>query len=85
MSSITIAKPSRQQLEWQNMEVGLFIHFNIETYAPEWESPQSFENLPDPDVFNPVKLNTDQWMQAAKAIDAKYAILTAKHSAGFCI
>lgn len=85
MSSIAIAKPSRQQLEWQDMEVGLFIHFNIETYAPEWENPQSFENLPDPSVFNPVKLNTDQWMQAAKAIDAKYAILTAKHSAGFCI
>lgn len=85
MSSITIAKPSRQQLEWQDMEVGLFIHFNIETYAPEWESPQSFEGLPDPDMFNPVNLNTDQWMQAAEAIGAKYAILTTKHSTGFCL
>ncbi len=85
MNSVTIAKPSRQQLEWQDMEVGLFIHFNIETYAPEWENPQSFENLPDPDIFNPVKLNTDQWMQAAKAIGAKYAVLTTKHSTGFCL
>jgi alpha-L-fucosidase len=36
-----------------------------------------------PDVYNPKQLDTDQWMEAAKALGAKYAIFTATHEAGF--
>ena len=74
----------KRQLEWQDMEVGLFIHFNMETYAPDWNY-RSFKDYPDPNLFNPVSLDTDQWMHAAKAIGAKYAVLVAKHCSGFCI
>jgi len=78
-----VAKPTERQLEWHDMEIGLFIHFNMETYVGA--KKLDYNNLPDPDLFNPVRLDTDQWMQAAKAIGAKYAVLTAKHSSGFCI
>jgi len=37
----------------------------------------------EPGLFNPRKLNTDQWMEAAKAMGAKYAVLVAKHGSGF--
>lgn len=77
-----MAKPSAAQLAWQDMELGMFFHFDIITYAPGWNF-RSWKNLPDPDLYNPVDLDTDQWMEAAKAIGAKYAVFVAKHCSGF--
>ncbi len=34
-------------------------------------------------VYNPAKLDTDQWMEAAKAMGAKYCVFVAKHCSGF--
>jgi len=84
MSGVVLARPTRQQLEWQDMEIGLFIHFNMETYV-NYTTTDLFKELPSPDLFNPVRLDTDQWMKAAEAIGAKYAVLTVKHDSGFCI
>lgn len=39
----------------------------------------------DPRTFNPVKLNTTQWMDSITALGANIAILTAKHGCGFTI
>lgn len=77
-----IPKPSPEQLTWQDMEMGMFFHFDIVTYAPSWDF-RSWRDNPSPDVYNPVELNTDQWMEAAKAIGAKYAVFVAKHCSGF--
>jgi alpha-L-fucosidase len=79
-----LAKPTPIQLAWQDMEVGLFVHFDMFTYAPDWNW-RSFQDPPKPELFNPIKLDTDQWLEAAKAIGAKYAVLTAKHCQGFCL
>jgi len=79
-----LAKPTPIQLAWQDMEVGLFIHFDMFTYEPSWNW-RSFQNPPKPELFNPIKLNTDQWLEVGKAIGAKYAVLTAKHCYGFCL
>jgi alpha-L-fucosidase len=84
LSKSNMAKPNPIQLAWQDMEVGLFIHFNMFTYAPEWDF-RTFKDHPSPELFNPVKLDTDQWLEAGKAFGAKYAVLTAKHCSGFCI
>jgi alpha-L-fucosidase len=35
--------------------------------------------------FNPTKLNTDDWIKAAKEMGARYAILVAKHTSGFAL
>ena len=37
----------------------------------------------DYNIFNPTQLDTDQWIQAAKAAGAKFAVLTATHETGF--
>jgi len=83
LQSKPLPKPSQHQLEWQDMELGMFFHFDIPIYKPGWNW-RSWKDLPSPDVYNPAKLDTDQWMEAAKALGAKYAVFVAKHCSGFC-
>ena len=69
------------QQEFVDLQFGMFIHFNIPTFAPE--------DWPDPDlpaaVFNPRKLDCSQWARAAKSANMSYGCLTTKHHSGFCI
>ena len=74
-------KPSPQQVEWQDLEFGVLIHFGTNTYLDrEWG-----DGTADPQVFNPTQLNAEQWLRAAKAAGAKYVVLVAKHHDGFCL
>ncbi|MEN6426395.1 MAG: alpha-L-fucosidase [Phycisphaerales bacterium] len=77
-----LPKPSRQQARWQDMELGMFFHFDIPIYKPGWDW-RSWRDLPTPAMYNPARLDTDQWMEAAKAMGARYAVLVAKHCSGF--
>lgn len=77
--------PTPQQVEWINQEIGVIIHLDINIYAPESFDYAKNETLPPVSAFNPSKLNTDQWIRAAKAAGAKYAVLTAKHGTGFAL
>lgn len=77
--------PSAKQQEWIQNEIGVIIHLDINIYAPETFNYEKKETLPPLTVFNPSKLNTDQWILAAKSAGAKYAVLTAKHGTGFCL
>ena len=77
--------PSESQLNWADCEIGVLIHFDINIFKPEQFDYKKKETLPDLKKFNPSKLNTDQWIKAAKSAGAKYAILTAKHGTGFCL
>ncbi len=81
--------PTPEQLAWQDAELGMFIHFDIEVFDPQFTHAQpsngtrvSLGAIP-PSAFNPAKLNTDQWLQTAKDLGANYAVFTAKHSSGF--
>ena len=78
--------PSPKQLAWQNMELGMFFHLDMFTFKPGWnfrDDPAG--GVPPAEVFNPEKLDTDQWIATAQAFGAKYAVLTAKHCSGFCL
>ena len=77
--------PSPSHLEWADAEIGVIIHFDINVLAPSTFDYSKRETLPNPGVFNPTRLNTDQWLEAAKAAGARYAILVAKHGTGFCL
>lgn len=75
-------KPLAQlQQDFIDLRFGMFIHFNIPTYAgQDWPDPEK----PASD-FNPTKLNCDQWAKAAKSAGMTYGCLTTKHHSGFCI
>ena len=79
--NFTDVKPSPQQVEWQDLEFGVIIHFGPNTFMDrEWG-----DGTASPSVFNPTELNVDQWMRAIKASGAKYVVLVAKHHDGFCL
>ena len=68
---------------WEAWVYGMFIHFQMGTFvrAPgEWpvgDSPAS--------TYAPDKLDVDQWVSVARDAGMRYAVLTTKHTAGFCL
>ncbi|VTR31899.1 Alpha-L-fucosidase [Actinobacillus pleuropneumoniae] len=76
-----LAKPSPQQLAWQDMELGMFCHFGMNTFCDqEWG-----DGTDSPEIFNPEQLDARQWARTAKRAGFKYLVLTAKHHDGFCL
>ncbi|WP_066189712.1 MULTISPECIES: alpha-L-fucosidase [Gracilibacillus] len=81
MSNLEKMKPSTMQLAYQDWEYGLFLHFGLRTF---YEGYHDFDSRTmSPSAFNPTDLNCNQWVQAAKQANMKYAVLTAKHHDGF--
>jgi alpha-L-fucosidase len=74
-------RPTRAQLQWQEMEFYLFMHFGPNTFTDkEWGEGNEHE-----EIFNPTNLDCEQWCRIAKAAGAKGIIITAKHHDGFCL
>lgn len=72
---------SALQQDFVDLRFGMFIHYNIPTYMnQDWPDPDA-----SPALFNPTKLNCEQWADAAKAANMTYGCLTTKHHSGFCI
>ncbi len=80
-----IVKPNAKQLAWANSEIGVLIHYDLITYEPDYNWRSDWEYNPDPSIFNPDSLDTDQWILAAKEAGATYAVLVAKHCVGFSL
>jgi len=78
-----LVKPTPEQVAWQDLEMGMFYHFDIITFTDLNEGAWQGAGHLDPNLYNPVKLSTDQWMEAAKAMGARYSVFVAKHCTGF--
>lgn len=73
--------PTQKQIEFQNWELGVFVHYGIRTFYEghkDWDGQKM-----EPAQFNPQELNCDQWAETVKQAGFKYMVLTAKHHDGF--
>ncbi|GAX49208.1 alpha-L-fucosidase [Streptomyces olivochromogenes] len=74
-------RPTARQITWQNLGRTAFLHFGVNTFTGlEWGTGDE-----DPDVFQPVGLDTDQWARALRDGGFELAILTVKHHDGFVL
>lgn len=80
-----IVLPTESQINWADAELGALFHLDVQVFEPTYEWRKTRDYQPDPSVFNPKELDTDQWIKAAKSFGATYAILVAKHCSGFSL
>ena len=87
-----IAKPTRQQLEWHEMELGVLIHYCMEIYDPElgnvnhdWYKTDRVRTAIAPEKIHPAMLDPEQWVRSAAELGAKYAVLVTNHCTGFSL
>lgn len=74
------AIPSSDQLAWQDLEIGMFVHF----------APNTFQDKEGDDLSTPLSaidpdIDTDNWAQCAVNLGARYIVFVAKHQGGFCM
>ena len=68
---VNISIPNPKQLAWQQAEMGAVFHYDLHVFdEKKYEQNGLVGNrtnpVPDYQIFNPKKLNTDQWIKAAK-------------------
>ncbi len=72
---------AQRQQDFIDLRFGMFIHYNIPTYMDQdWADPEA-----SPSIFDPKKLDCNQWADAAKSANMSYGCLTTKHHSGFAI
>ena len=74
------AIPSADQLAWQDLEIGMFVHF----------APNTFQDKEGDDLSTPLSainpdIDTDNWAECAVNLGARYIVFVAKHAGGFCM
>ncbi len=72
---------AERQNEFLSWKFGMFIHFNVATFN-ERQWANGYE---DPATFAPTQLDCGQWADSAKTAGMKYAVLTVKHTGGWCL
>ncbi len=84
-----IAKPTKEQLAWQDMELGVIIHYCMEIYRPDlrgdWYKTEAVRTEIAPKTIHPTKLDPEQWVRSAAEMGAKYAVLVTNHCTGFSL
>ena len=82
-----IPLPTEAQLVWQNAEQVAVFHYDLHVFdgIKYNQAKNRITPIADYNIFNPEKLDTDQWIKVAKDAGCKIAILTATHETGFAL
>lgn len=73
--------PSERQVRFQELEFYAFVHFTVNTFTgQEWGDGRE-----EPQIFDPCKLDAEQWVKAIHSAGMRGLILTCKHHDGFCL
>ena len=78
--SSALALPTPAQRAWQDLEVGMFVHFGPNT----WQNREYDDRSLPPSAIMP-NVDAAQWADTAVALGANYVVLVAKHVGGFCL
>lgn len=65
---------------WEKLRFGAFVHFNDNTFFGK----EICKNT-DPVLFNPAEINFDDMMKTFSEAGIRYAVLTTRHTSGFCL
>jgi alpha-L-fucosidase len=74
------AVPSADLLAWQDLEIGMFVHF-----APNTWQDKEGDDLSTPLSAIDPEIDTDNWAECAVNLGARYVVFVAKHAGGFCM
>ncbi|KAF5080840.1 alpha-L-fucosidase [Petrimonas sulfuriphila] len=79
--------PTARQLRWAQAEFGVIFHYDLHVFDGKRydQAINRIHPVEDYNMFNPNELDTDQWIKAAKAAGARFAVITATHETGFAI
>ncbi len=79
--------PTPSQLAWQQAELGVVFHYDLHVFDNKKynQAVNRITPIADYNIFDSKQLNTDQWIQSAKAAGATFAILTVTHETGFAL
>jgi alpha-L-fucosidase len=75
-----LAVPTPEQAAWHDLEVGMFVHIAPQT----WQDTETDTMATPLEAIDPARLDTEQWVQVARSMGAKYLVFVAKHEGGFC-
>jgi beta-galactosidase len=86
VSELAVMGPARDIVKevqaWRKLKYGMFIHYGLSTFDGLEQTPGSSTPA---SLYKPADLDINQWLRVAKEAGMNYAILTAKHSSGFCL
>lgn len=84
---VKIPLPTSAQQQWQEAELTAIFHYDLHVSDGKVynQAINRITPIADINMFYPDQLDTDQWVQAAKTMGAKIAMITATHETGFAL
>jgi alpha-L-fucosidase len=80
LSEVSSNSADEKIKEWEGLRFGAFVSFNDNTSLED-----EFTKNTDAAKFNPINLDFDAMMSEFQKAGVKYAVLTARHTSGFCL
>ncbi|MFV0505947.1 MAG: alpha-L-fucosidase [Bacteroidales bacterium] len=79
--------PNERQQAWQEAELGAVFHYDLHVFDGKkyGQGGNRISPVDNYQIFNPKKLDTDQWVRSIKDAGFTFALITATHETGFAL